>query len=335
MRGLTGNQLSVSLLIDGGRLKMHKYVIGLFFAFFSFNSLAELNVGADTNSESVERGGALVDDKVIELAKAKSELEKLNGVYSDNHPTIRALKHKIQTLEKSDINDSSVTSKKLNPLEHPDDIKAEETARKNAELADNAASLLEEKSRIATKHYIDKYHEDPISHFEGYASELQAHVKAELAADAAEPDRAKIDEKYASRRAEVNAELARDKANRAREEVKYAASNSAHERKVKEDAKRVYEDTPFYGCVIKGMIAFTIATNKMVGNAPKDALFNVKKYLATPITGKQGLRIAKDEKWIKNAINSIYKISYIDPSGIQNAVFNQCVSPTREYEELR
>ncbi len=48
---------------------------------------------------------------VSELEKLKLELEKVSGLYSESHPTVRALKRRIETLEKSGGVTTTPTSK--------------------------------------------------------------------------------------------------------------------------------------------------------------------------------------------------------------------------------
>lgn len=56
-----------------------------------------INVGLEPGAAPVA-----ADSGVTELAKLKQELEKLDGVYSENHPTVRSLKRRIETLESSE-----------------------------------------------------------------------------------------------------------------------------------------------------------------------------------------------------------------------------------------
>jgi len=56
---------------------------------------AKAGIGAPTTGATTEANPA------AELERLKTEYAKLNGVYSDNHPTMRALVRKIETLEKS------------------------------------------------------------------------------------------------------------------------------------------------------------------------------------------------------------------------------------------
>lgn len=65
-------------------------------------SLESAKAGIGINV-GLEPGAAPVAvDSATELAKLKQELEKLDGVYSENHPTVRSLKRRIQTLENSE-----------------------------------------------------------------------------------------------------------------------------------------------------------------------------------------------------------------------------------------
>ncbi|MDP2246707.1 MAG: lipopolysaccharide biosynthesis protein, partial [Nitrosomonadales bacterium] len=56
---------------------------------------AKAGIGAPSTGNTTESNPA------AELERLKTEYAKLNGVYSDNHPTMRALVRKIETLEKS------------------------------------------------------------------------------------------------------------------------------------------------------------------------------------------------------------------------------------------
>ena len=66
-------------------------------------SLESAKAGIGINV-GLEAGGASAanDNGVSELAKLKQELERLDGVYSENHPTVRSLKRRIETLENAD-----------------------------------------------------------------------------------------------------------------------------------------------------------------------------------------------------------------------------------------
>jgi polysaccharide chain length determinant protein (PEP-CTERM system associated) len=70
-------------------------------------SMESAKAGIGVNAGLEQGGGAANAAGVTELAKLKAELEKLNGVYSDDHPTVRALKRRIDTLEKSEVGKSS------------------------------------------------------------------------------------------------------------------------------------------------------------------------------------------------------------------------------------
>jgi polysaccharide chain length determinant protein (PEP-CTERM system associated) len=75
-------------------------------------SLESAKAGIGVNV-GLEQGGAAANaSSVTELAKLKAELEKLNGVYSDDHPTVRALKRRIDTLEKSEAGKSTTSNDK-------------------------------------------------------------------------------------------------------------------------------------------------------------------------------------------------------------------------------
>jgi uncharacterized protein involved in exopolysaccharide biosynthesis len=75
-------------------------------------SLESAKAGIGVNA-GLEQGGAAANTSgVTELAKLKAELDKLNGVYSDDHPTVRALKRRIETLEKSEAGKASGTGDK-------------------------------------------------------------------------------------------------------------------------------------------------------------------------------------------------------------------------------
>jgi succinoglycan biosynthesis transport protein ExoP len=60
---------------------------------------AKAGIGVSAASSTTESNPA------AELERLKTEYAKLNGVYSENHPTIRALVRKIETLEKSAASD--------------------------------------------------------------------------------------------------------------------------------------------------------------------------------------------------------------------------------------
>ena len=71
----------------------------------------------DVNLESAKAGiGIVANDgggvaTVSELEKLKLELEKVSGLYSESHPSVRALKRRIETLEKSGGVTTTPTSK--------------------------------------------------------------------------------------------------------------------------------------------------------------------------------------------------------------------------------
>lgn len=58
-------------------------------------SMESAKAGIGLNTPQEQAAGA------TELEKSKSELEKLSGLYSDNHPSVRALKRRIEVLEAS------------------------------------------------------------------------------------------------------------------------------------------------------------------------------------------------------------------------------------------
>ena len=68
-------------------------------------SMESAKAGIGINAAN-EQGAAANVTGITELEKSKAELEKLNGVYSDNHPTIRALKRRIDMLEKAESSKS-------------------------------------------------------------------------------------------------------------------------------------------------------------------------------------------------------------------------------------
>lgn len=67
---------------------------------------AKAGIGINAGLEP-SAGNGTNDAGVSELAKLKQELEKLDGVYSENHPTVRALKRRIETLENAESNKST------------------------------------------------------------------------------------------------------------------------------------------------------------------------------------------------------------------------------------
>ncbi|MGB4813258.1 MAG: Wzz/FepE/Etk N-terminal domain-containing protein [Methylophilaceae bacterium] len=65
-------------------------------------SLDSAKAGIGINVGLEQGAGATNSGSVAELTKLKQELENLKGVYSDDHPTVRALKRRINVLENSD-----------------------------------------------------------------------------------------------------------------------------------------------------------------------------------------------------------------------------------------
>lgn len=82
------------------------------------SELRSLDVSLESAKAGI--GLALGPDQAVggvnELEKLKLELDRLNGLYSENHPTVRALKRRIETIEKSSgAATTAVTEKRVTP----------------------------------------------------------------------------------------------------------------------------------------------------------------------------------------------------------------------------
>lgn len=95
-------------------------------------------------------------------------------------------------------------------------------------------------------------------------------------------------------------------------------------------------------CGVEQSVVNMVMVSKILGRQPKDVLTRVKQELSVPGSGAAGLRMAKNDKWLKKTINTLYKTPFdandIDPT--VRAVYLNCINAFKSqndqrYEELK
>lgn len=95
-------------------------------------------------------GGANSSSPVAELEKLKTEYTKLSGIYKENHPTLRNLRSKIETLEKSGSAPSK-TDSKTQPVMQASDFMTAKVQAKIDSAKSRLASLSQQRAGLQGK----------------------------------------------------------------------------------------------------------------------------------------------------------------------------------------
>ena len=106
--------------------------------------LTAAKAGIGSNSSANSFGGP-----AAELEKLKTEYAKLSGVYKENHPTLRALKNKIETLEKA--GSTPDTDTKSAPVSQTTNLMVAKVQAKINSAKSRLASLSQQRASLQAK----------------------------------------------------------------------------------------------------------------------------------------------------------------------------------------